>query len=140
MLRGHFVFCLLTVFIFAGCSAASRSQKAPRTAGTPQSVLQSPDGPRDVFERSSAYLDYYLGLGIQVRDLERGLLVSEWSRESPLERYQITLRFSPNEQGTLISSHIRAEELVGQRWTDLPSQGDRESQFLAGLQDFLRKK
>lgn len=130
------IFLILAVFLTACATKTVEVAKTP----LPKTVLESSLPARKLFEISEAYLEYHHGYALRVRDLERGLIVSDWSLENPLERQQITLRVSPNDRGSIISAHIKTEALTQEGWVDVPTEGEREGLFLSDLQNYLSKK
>ncbi len=115
------------------------SSEAARTA-IPPSVLESELPPRRVFELSEGYLEYHLGYSLAVRDLEHGIIVSNWTGDTPLNRHQITLRIGAGERGSIVSAHIRSENLSQAGWQDEPSSGESEKGFLDDFQKYLSHK
>lgn len=123
--------------VFSACAA--KQELSTRTP-VPKTVLESSLPARKVFEISENYLEYHLGYALRVRDLERGLIVSDWAAENPAERQQITLRVSANHPGSLVSAHVKTEAFTDEGWRDIPTSGDREAKFLADLQTYLNQK
>lgn len=135
-LRGM-ILGLVCLFLTA---CATKTQEAQVRLPLPKTVLESSFPAKKLFEISESYLEYHYGYSVRVRDLERGLIVSDWSRENPTERHQITLRVSPNEKGSILSAHIKTEAFTPEGWKDLPTRGEREGIFLSDLQSYLAQK
>ncbi len=127
----------LTIACLSLWGCASKETARTRDPRLPISVLESEFSPRQVFNAAETYLTYHLGFNLSVRDLERGLIVSDWSREDPLQREQITLRIQPNLRGSVVSAHLRTEAFSQSGWQDLPTSGSREARFLSEFETYL---
>lgn len=123
-------------FLGVGCS--SKSELATKTV-VPRTVLESQLSASRLFQLSENFLSYHLGYTLNIRDLERGLLVSSWSSEIPNQREQITLRITSNAPGSILSAHIKVEQLTSSGWQTLPTSGDREEKFLKDLKAYLAR-
>jgi len=78
------------------------------------------------------------GMELQVEDLERGLLVSDWQMTSPRERHRVTLRIqretSKRGEAGLVSVHAEEQVFGESGWTEIPSSGLWEYQTLKAIE------
>jgi len=140
-LRAALLQKLALFLIVMGLSAcAAKSPTMTRATGPAKTVLASDYAPRKVFEISEKYLEYHLGYSLLIRDLDRGLIVSDWVASNASERQQITLRVAQNDNGSLVSAHVKTEGFDENGWRDVPTSGDREAVLLDKLDTYLQSQ
>jgi hypothetical protein len=138
--HGGLIKHLSVLLVFAtlwGCS--SHSGAGNRNYAQPLSVLETPLSTERAFRLSEHFLEYEKGFRVQIRDLSRGLIVTDWFLDGP-ERHQITIRVTPEIKGSVISTHLRTEAMDAGRWKDVPSVGSREALFLKDLDRYLTQR
>ncbi len=102
-----------------------------------KTFLQSKLPPTTLLILAEQYLEWQRGYGFQIRDHQRGLLVSEWIRDTTFDRHRITLRVSDDPKGAILSAHLNREVFQNQTWNPLPSDGEQESLMLAGIEKYI---
>ncbi len=138
--HGGLIRSLILILAFSGMTAcSSHSRGGARNHAQPLSILETPLSTERAFRLSEHFLEYERGFRVQVRDLSRGLIVTDWSLEGA-ERYQITIRITPQVEGSMISTHLRTEAMDAGRWKDVPSIGSREASFLRDLDHYLTQR
>jgi hypothetical protein len=125
------------VLFFEACS----SHQAARTEApaAPRTILQSSLRPLNAIILSEQFLEWQKGFAIRVRDHEQGLLVTEWTQDSPFERHRVTLRSTDDPPGSVLSAHFAQEVLEEGKWKQIPSTGQTESQLLSEIDLYLQK-
>lgn len=101
--------------------------------------MQSKLPPTTLAILSEQFLEWQKGYNIQIRDHQQGLLVTEWTRENPLDRHRVQLRISEDVAGSVVSAHVVHEVFDNSQWRDRPSTGIPESQLLNELEAYLLK-
>lgn len=112
--------------------------EAPSPARPLQSYFESEAGPSKLFKLTEQYLEWHAGFPIQLRDPQRGLLVTEWVLNSPHERERMTIKITPRIQGSLFSTFIQKEKLVGVEWQEMLANSVAEDQWIRKFQDHLK--
>ncbi len=125
----------LLFLLFLTACITERSQ---RTQRPPKTYLEMALSPSKVVALSEQYLEWKKGFEVKLRDRQRGLLVTEWIKDIPTQRYQVSLRISPNPPtGSMISAHVITEVLENAEWKDMATDGRQEEALLADLQDYI---
>ena len=125
-------FCVLLI------SACSTHQKEVVVSQAPKTILQTPLSPLNALILSEQFLEWQKGFAIRVRDHQQGLLVTEWTQDTPFERHRITLRSTEDPPGAVLSVHFAREAFQEGKWTELPSTGVLESELLAEINTYMQ--
>ena len=131
---------ILILGVLALSLSACVTHKAPTTeAQSPikKSFAEVALSPADTFREAEKYLEWQKGYSLRVRDAANGLLVTDWTLDSPTERHQITLRVTPDTVGSLLSAHILKAYLQNSQWIDSLSDGSLEDFILQDFQSQL---
>lgn len=122
---------------FTGCV----TQQMQSTVTEPKTFLVVSVVPKKAFSMSEQFLEWHKGYSIRIRDLDRGLAVTDWTFDSPSERHRVTLKTTADRAGSsLISAHTETQVLEEQDWHDLPSTGQRESLLLTELKKYIEHR
>jgi len=127
---------LLMVSGLASCVNGEAQLRPPSKI----TYLRSTLAPALLFEKTKNFLIYYKGYNLDITDMPRGLIVSEWMSDEVNKRSRLTIRINADVEGSLLTTHFVEEVLSpNQQWLDIPSPGDREAKLVAELQEHLRQ-
>lgn len=127
-------FFSLLALTLSGCQKNSPKTDSSRINRT---ILKSDLPSRALFTYAEQFLEWQRGYSFRIRDIERGLLVTDAIQDSPLERHHVSLRVGDDPKGSLLSIHVVAEVLESSAWAPLASAGGRETDLLNELDRFL---
>ncbi|MBN8555214.1 MAG: hypothetical protein J0L93_07210 [Deltaproteobacteria bacterium] len=120
-------------------TACSTHKKELVTSQAPKTILQTPISALNALILSEQFLEWQKGFGIRIRDHQQGLLVTEWTQDTPFERHRITLRSTEDPPGSVLSVHFAQEIFQNGKWTETPTTGFLESQLLSEIDTYLQK-
>jgi len=132
------LYCLLLVGLSLPLVSCVHETKG--TQLTPQiTYLQSQLSPKDLTQKTGNFLELYKGYNLSVRDLQEGLLVSDWVEDSLNQRHRVTVRINQDLKGSMLTVHFEIQQTSdGQHWMEVPSNGLLESQMITELKEQLR--
>lgn len=132
------IFILIASFFFGSCMA----EKAVLRQSTVRTFLQVEKTPPETFQKTLGFIEWIKGWEAQVRDPQKGLLVTEWIRDLPQFRYRWTFRVSEDPKGSLVTTYVTQERLNASNglWEEIPSDGTQESRLLTEFELSLKQR
>jgi len=123
------------VGVITGC-ATKQSTKSMAS----KTVIHSPMAPVTVVEETQKFLEWQKGYNIKVRDIARGLLVTDWMEDSPISRHQFMIRVNRDLEGALLTAHVVVEQFSGTQWQSVVAAPQWENRMVHELKTYLDAK
>lgn len=92
-------------------------------------------------EEVSKFLNWVKGYDISVKDSERGLIVTDWTFDNPLEKYQLTVRVEEDLEGSsIVSVHRQVQFFEADQWREAPTNPAYDAEIIREIRKHLRDR
>jgi len=125
---------------FLGLSACSTKAVATFDNEGPKTYLRSQLTIPQLVEETSTFLEYYKGYNLGIKDLQRGLIVTDWVASTFSQRHRVSIRVNRDVDGSLLTAHWELQVLQEGRWYEEPSLGHFEADLIAELDQHLQHR
>lgn len=130
---------LLSVFLLlpslVGCATkveSGFSKDAPKT------YLLTDVAPLPLLLHTEQFLEWTKGYSMHIRDQARGLLVTDWVYDSPVEKHQVTLRINQDVKGSsMLSAHTNFQVFENGTWLERPSDYVYDAELIKEIEAHL---
>lgn len=129
------VFVMLLGLFLASC--AMKEEKS--TKASPKTFFKVNLVSTNVFDEISKFLGWVKGYEISVRDPDRGLIVTGWTFDNPLEKYQLTVRIDEDLEGSsIVTVHRQAQFFEANQWKEAPTNPAYDAEIIREIRKHLR--
>ena len=129
------VFVMLLGLSLGACTM--KEEKAQKIS--PKTFFKVNLASKAAFEEISKFLDWIKGYEVSVKDPDRGLIVTGWTFDNPLEKYQLTVRIEEDLEGSsIVSVHRQAQFFEANQWKESLTNPAYDAEIIREIRKHLR--